>query len=304
MARISLTHRHRSLSLTLLNKLIFSRFKYPLFVTEFQLVVAMALLYILGEVSTKLGVLTFIPPVDLDGAIAMKILPVTLLFVSMLSSTNYCLKHVDISFYQQILRSLVIPFNILISYLLLGVLPSFNASTCSIVVMVGFALGTVTELNFSHEGFIFGIFSSIMVACYSTSVKKILPVVGNSTWRLMHYTTFLGILALAPMVYISGELKGALSSGAMESRMFWLMMTNAAVVGFLINLAYFALIKYGSPLTTHISGCAKTALQTVLSVIIFGNRVSFWNSVGIAITLLGSSAYSLERFLEVRQKKP
>ena len=31
----------------------------------------------------------------------------------------------------------------------------------------------------------------------------------------------------------------------------------AGDAGFMINLAYFALIKFGSPLTTHISGCTK-----------------------------------------------
>jgi len=55
---------------------------------------------------------------------------------------------------------------------------------------------------------------------------------------------------------------------------FWLSMTQAGVLGFLINLAYFALIKHGSPLTTHIANCAKSAMQTGLGVLLFGNRVT------------------------------
>ena len=35
------------------------------------------------------------------------------------------------------------------------------------------------------------------------------------------------------------------------------LVTISLAAGFMINLAYFALIKFGSPLTTHVSGCTK-----------------------------------------------
>lgn len=75
----------------------------------------------------------------------------------------------------QVLRSTVIPFNIILNYLLLDILPSAYASMCCLIVVSGFVLGSITELNFSAEGFAYGIISSILVALYSSSVKKILP---------------------------------------------------------------------------------------------------------------------------------
>ena len=177
-----------SLTLTLMNKFIFSEFQYPLFVTEFQLLVSLVLLVFFGEVSRWTGLLSVVPPLSLEWSKMLTIAPVTLLFVSMLSMTNYCLRHVDIGFYQ-VLRSTVIPFNIVLSYMLLGILPSAYASVCCVVVASGFILGSLTELNFSREGFGYGITSAILVALYSSSVKKVLPAVGNNTWQLMHYTT-------------------------------------------------------------------------------------------------------------------
>jgi hypothetical protein len=38
--------------------------------------------------------------------------------------------------------------------------------------------------------------------------------------------------------------------------------------------------QFGSPLTTHISGCSKTALQTLLGILIFKNKVSALNIAG------------------------
>lgn len=291
-----------SLTLTLMNKLIFSQFQFPLFVTEFQLIVSMAMLVVLGEISRWTGLLSFVPPVEFELSKARAVAPVTVLFVTMLSFTNYCLRHVDIGFYQ-VLRSTVIPFNIMLNFLLLKIVPSAYAASCCVIVVSGFVLGSVTELNFSHEGFVFGIISAFLVALYSSSVKKVLPVVQNNTWKLMHYTTLQGILLLGPAVFVSGEWEGAMHATDILSPTFWVFMFQAAVAGFMINLAYFALIKFGSPLTTHISGCSKTALQTLLGILIFNNKVSPLNMAGIALTLVGSTLYSMEKYLSPLIKK-
>ena len=61
--------------------------------------------------------------------------------------------------------------------------------------------------------------------------------------------------------------------------------------------------RHGSPLTTHIAACAKSALQTALSVVIFRNPVTAANAVGILLTLAGSAMYSLDRFLSIERGK-
>lgn len=94
-------------------------------------------------------------------------------------------------------------------------------------------------------------------------------------------------------VPLPGE--AAAVASAVKSPTLIINMSVAGLFGFLINLAYFALIKFASPLSTHISGCVKAALQTVLGVIIFGNKVMLANGIGIGLTIVGSVIYSLER---------
>lgn len=141
------------------------------------------------------------------------------------------------------------------------------------------------------------------MALYSTYVKKVLPCVDGSTWRLMNYTTILSVLLLLPCVVVSQELASALQSPLWSSGYFWLTMTEAAMLGFLINLAYFALIKHGSPLTTHIANCSKSALQTLLGVLLFGNKLTGVNIMGIVLTILGSSLYSMDRYYSLEAAK-
>ena len=65
-----------------------------------QLIVSMVLLLVLGELSSATGAVAFIPRVEIEMKKSLLIAPVTCLFVTMLSFTRYCLRHVDIGFYQ------------------------------------------------------------------------------------------------------------------------------------------------------------------------------------------------------------
>jgi GDP-fucose transporter C1 len=274
---------------------IFFDFHFPIVVTIYQLCVSMVLLAVFGGAGRYVHALSYIPPVSYDAGLLTKLTPLAGLYVAMLALTNYCLRHVDITFYQ-ILRSLVIPMNLVFSLALTGRVPTRWTLGCCAVVVAGFLLGSITELKFSTEGLAFGVLSSASVALYSLASKRALDEVGRSTFRLMHYTTLVGLLLLLPVVALSGELPGVLASPQLASRSFWALNTAAAVCGFMINVAFFSLINSSSPLTTHIAGCAKSALQAWLSVLIFGNAVTPLNALGIVLTLVGSFVYSLEGY--------
>ena len=126
-----------SLTLTLMNKLIFSQFQFPLVVTEFQvqcpvpgsaliriickhdaccillmppwgfnhacvyilqLVVSLAMLAVLGEVSSFTGLRTFVPPVRIEMGLSLQILPVrtspcACMNTRMFESATCCVDH-------------------------------------------------------------------------------------------------------------------------------------------------------------------------------------------------------------------
>lgn len=71
-------------------------------------------------------------------------MPVAILFTSMVSTNNLCLKYVPVSFYY-IGRSLTTVFNVLLSYALLGQTSSFNCIACCAIIVGGFWLGVDQE---------------------------------------------------------------------------------------------------------------------------------------------------------------
>ncbi|CAG8682172.1 14078_t:CDS:2, partial [Acaulospora morrowiae] len=284
-----------SLSAVFLNKYILSsseyKFPFPLFVTWFQLVVALFILLVWGTLGQRFQSFSIIPPYELDMEVARKIAPLTFMYVMMLTFNNMCLQYVEVTFYQ-VARSLTIIFNIAFTYVLLGFKTSFSALICCGIVFLGFVVGSYGEINFSWEGIIYGVASSMFVALYGIYVKKTLIYVDNNQWRLLHYNTSLSIILLFPLVLFAGELQEIAKVYFLGEMSFWILMIFTGITGFIINIAMFLQIKFTTPLTNTISGTAKACFQTALAAWFFQNEISFMNGTGIFLALLGSALYS------------
>ena len=122
-----------------------------------------------------------VPQYEFEWSLAKKIMPLTAIYVGMLTMNNLCLQYVEITFYQ-VARSLSIPFNIAFTYLLLKRSTSGPAIIACMIMFVGFIMGSVGEMNFTWEGIIFGVGSSIFVALYGIWVKKALRHVNDNQW--------------------------------------------------------------------------------------------------------------------------
>ncbi|KAI9029361.1 triose-phosphate transporter family-domain-containing protein [Hyaloraphidium curvatum] len=293
-----------SLAVVFLNKFILSygdyKFPYPLFVTWYQLAVALLLLLVWGHLGKSYTALSLVPPFEFNLDIARRVAPLTFIYVMMLALNNLCLQYVEVTFYQ-VARSLTIIFNIILTYTILGTTTSSQAIAACAVVFAGFIIGSAGEINFSWAGIFFGVGSSLFVALYGIYVKKTLAVVDNNQWRLLHYNTALSIFFLAPLVFLAGEVTDILRNvNFLGSMTFWSVMTVTGVTGFLINISTFLQIKYTSPLTNTISGTAKACVQTILGGFIFRNPISLMNGFGIFLSLAGSTYYSWVRFKEMK----
>ncbi|KAF9348785.1 hypothetical protein BGX26_012822 [Mortierella sp. AD094] len=295
-----------SLSVVFLNKAILSnsenKFPFPLFVTLFQLVVALVLLVVSGHLGKRNRLLSMVPPFEFDLDIARSVAPLSVVYVLMLTLNNLCLQLVEVTFYQ-VARSLSIFFNILFTYLMLRQGTSVGAMISCSVVVLGFFVGSYGETNFSWPGLLAGVGSSIFVALYGIYVKKTLSIVDNNQWRLLHYNTLISIFLLTPIVLFSGEL-GEMWREVyfLDDLGFWMLMSFTGVMGFMINTAMFLQIKYTTALTNTISGTAKSCVQTLMAMVFYQNPISAMNGFGIFLSLLGSGMYSWVRYAEMQRK--
>jgi GDP-fucose transporter C1 len=94
-----------------------------------------------------------------------QVLPLSIIFVAMITFNNLCLKYVGVSFYY-IGRSLTTVFNVATTYVVLGEKTSIRAVICCAIIIVGFWLGVDQEGETGERrcsGFVDVMISSISI---------------------------------------------------------------------------------------------------------------------------------------------
>jgi GDP-fucose transporter C1 len=310
IASVVATYWFVSISMVYLNKVLMSSdgvsISAPLFITWYQCVVTAIICWFAGKVADIMQKRadTTLPLVDSDDSnaskghrgksffsqfpkaeyklsIGQKILPLSIIFVGMITFNNLCLKWVEVSFYN-VARSLTIVFNVVLSYAMLGSSTSLKTMFCLGIVILGFFMGANGEVNFSFIGTMFGICSSLFVSLNSIYTKKVLPAVDNDHWKLTFYNNINAIILFIPlMAYYEADVIMAAIGVQLVSPMFWAAMTVAGFFGFSIGIVTVLQIKATSPLSHNISGTAKAAVQSMLAFYIWKNPATIMGVAGM-----------------------
>lgn len=293
-----------SISMVFLNKYLLSsddlKLDAPLFVTWYQCVVTVAICIGLSYLSQMFPNQVSFPKVDFDLKTCRSTLPLSIVFVAMISFNNLCLKFVGVAFYY-VGRSLTTVFNVAFSYFVLKQTTSWKAMACCGVIIFGFFMGVDQEKvagSLSVMGVVFGVLASASVAMNSIFTKKVLPLVDNNIWRLTLYNNINASFLFLPLMALFGEAPEVIYFPKLADPVFWFYMTLGGIFGFAIGYVTGLQIKFTSPLTHNISGTAKACAQTVIACMYFGDVKStlWWTSN--AVVLGGSAGYT-----EVRRRE-
>jgi len=298
-----------SITLVFVNKSLLSgseKLDAPLFVTCYQCVVTVIACYALRAAARAAPHRFSFPSLELDINIIKQVLPLSIIFVGMITFNNLCLKNVGVSFYY-IGRSLTTVFNVLLTYFILGQKTSLSAIACCGAIVGGFYLGVDQEDasgSFSLSGTIYGILASLFVSLFSIFTKKVLPVVDGNIWALTFYNNVNACVLFVPLMLVFGEIPIVTNFQHLTSSNFWFMMTLGGIFGFAIGYVTGLQIKVTSPLTHNISGTAKAAAQTVLATHWFNETKSALWWLSNMVVLGGSLAYARVRQLEMKNNTP
>eukprot|EP00551_Chaetoceros_affinis_P010763 CAMPEP_0203675668 /NCGR_PEP_ID=MMETSP0090-20130426/21672_1 /ASSEMBLY_ACC=CAM_ASM_001088 /TAXON_ID=426623 /ORGANISM="Chaetoceros affinis, Strain CCMP159" /LENGTH=360 /DNA_ID=CAMNT_0050541955 /DNA_START=214 /DNA_END=1296 /DNA_ORIENTATION=+ len=244
------------------------------------------------------GFISQFPKATYKPSIALRIFPLSLIFVGMITFNNLCLSHVQVSFYN-VARSLTIVFNIFLSWMILGIRSSVKTVSCLIIVIFGFYIGCQGELNYSTIGTNCGVISSLFVSLNSIYTKKILPIVDDNHWKLTFYNNMNACMILFPFVYyyeMDFVLLGHVEQ--LNSGSFWLMITFAGCLGFMIGIVTVLQIKATSPLCHNFSGTGKALVQSMAAFYIWKNEPTAYGVAGIFVVLGGSLLYTYVKMNE------
>ncbi|KAK6751654.1 hypothetical protein RB195_003209 [Necator americanus] len=297
-----------SIGLVFLNKYLLSsddlKLNAPLFVTWYQCVVTVVLCFSLSFISKTFPNIVNFPRMTLDAKISREVLPLSVVFVGMISFNNLCLKYVGVSFYY-VGRCLTTVFNVICTYLILGQKTSARAIGCCFVIIAGFLLGVDQEDasgSLSVIGVVFGVLASLCVALNAIYTQSTLPIVGDSIWRLTMYNNLNAMVLFLPLMLFSGELGEVMFFPRLFNVTFWMWMSLSGIFGFMMGYVTGWQIQATSALTHNISGTAKAAAQTVMAVIYFSEIKTFMWWASNVIVLFGSAAYTYVKKQEMDKK--
>ncbi|KAJ6234373.1 nucleotide sugar transporter family [Anaeramoeba flamelloides] len=297
-----------SISMVFMNKFLLSNSEEkpsPFLMTWIQILGTVFICWVMGEINKKHETLIKMPPYEFKLERVKQILPVTLVFISMIINGNYCLQHVRASFFM-IARSLHILFTVTFSYRLFHIMPSRNVLSACIVVTIGYIIGNVGEIDFTWKGLIFGVLASIFSAAYPISIKLKLNKPNQKVplftkEELMMYNNSLSAIILIPFLLFTGDLKPE------KIRLFLTFQFAGKLffsifLSFLMSFAMVLQIKNVSPLTHMIVGSFKGAIQTILAGLLWSNKFTGLNLFGNFLTIFGSFLYSFFTDKEKKEK--
>lgn len=296
-----------SISMVFVNKHLLSdksvNLNAPLFITFYQCcfsALLCALLSTLTDVNPRF--FTF-PDMSIHPQTMKSVMPLSIVFVAMITFNNLCLKYVGVAFYF-VGRSLTTVFNVILSYVILSQKTSVPAIICCIVIILGFFLGVDQEGDsgtFSMQGVVYGILASLFVSLNSIYTKRVLPSVDNSIWLLTFYNNINAILLFLPLIVLTGEVHELLAYPQLGNLVFWSIMSVSGLFGFLIGYITGLQIQVTSPLTHNISGTAKACAQTVLGVVWYNEFKTMMWWFSNALVIFGSCAYTRVKQLEMKK---
>lgn len=243
-----------------------------------------------------------VPPLDID--IAKKLLPYVTVGMTGLIFNTLCLAGVDASFFQ-IARGLLLPSTIVLSAFTTRTRPKFLVLLAAFIISTGYFLGlspssySVTAVSFETRlrPLIYGSLSSLLLALHAVLMKSAHHHVGaeNSVVKLMYYSNLMSAMILLPFTILNGEFSALfihLQGGGVAWKTFASGCVVTGVFGFLLGVANLLSVKVTSPVTHMVSSAAKSVLQTVLGVYIFGEVITIERGTSIFIITIGALFYS------------
>lgn len=289
-----------SISMVLINRALLRNNGYPITFLWIQLVVAAALLKLSNSIAGT--------PVIKKGSWDdfKHVYPLILLNVLGLILNTLCLTQVDAIIYQ-IARSLVLPFTVMLTPLLLGERVTMSVLIACSIICAGFLMASLGEcmvegaggnMSLSPFGIMLGVASSLTTAVQSFIIKMMLgrpdSAMGgylNGAFTLVYANNLYSSLLLLPIVLVETiPATRGLSDFPFKNILVGGLVSG--IMGLLINLASFLQIHVTSPMSHTVSSAARGVLQFMAASLLLNEEVTNIRVSSTIIISIGTILYT------------
>ena len=202
------------------------------------------------------------------------------------------LKYVAVSFTETVKSSAPF-FTVLFARLILGERTSMMVNLSLIPVVGGLALCSATELSFTYIGFFAAVANNCIDCVQNVFSKKLLSTHYNYT-NLQFYTSAAALVFQLPLILYWHAGSWWRSEHAWDPWLAFVLLLNGIAFHMQSVMAY-AVMGLISPVSQSVANTLKRALLIWLSILYFGNPVTWLSAVGTALCIGGVFSYNHAR---------
>ena len=272
------------------NKAVFTnlKFKYPIALTTIHYIVT----WIGVESLRRLEFYKQVPysrmplnDFDIAACIALAVVGVPL--------NNLSLRLNGVGTYQ-LLKLLVTPGICILNYLILKELISLKRSLILVLVCVGIAIATMSDLELRLYGLVVALIFVPVAAIYKVQFKRVL--IKFDMLSVLHrvYPPSIVIMIVLSLLFDPPGL--IMTYEYTFSKVIQIIISGVLACG--ISLSSFHIVYIFSPLTHQILGLLKVSLTILGGWLIFSKEITQYQMLGSLIAVGGISWYTYETMLE------
>ncbi|KAL4722732.1 hypothetical protein ACLX1H_009967 [Fusarium chlamydosporum] len=264
-------------------------FRYPIILTTWHLVFATIATQLLARTTSLLDSRHALP---LSRRLYIRtILPIGILYSASLVFSNIVYLYLSVSFIQM-LKSTGPVFTLIASWLWGVAQPDSKTFGIIMIIVVGVAIASFGEIEFSVWGFIFQMCGTIAEAVRVVMIQVMLSAEG------LRMDPLVGLYYYAPVCTIMNMVVVFFSEGPRfqwedAAKAGYGMLFANAFLAFMLNIISVFLIGKTSGLVMTLSGILKSILLVAASVIIWNTQISLLQTLGYSIALMGLVLYSV-----------
>mmetsp|Transcript_26813 Transcript_26813/g.60613 ORF Transcript_26813/g.60613 Transcript_26813/m.60613 type:complete len:333 (-) Transcript_26813:323-1321(-) len=204
------------------------------------------------------------------------------------------LKFVAVSFTETVKSSAPF-FTVIFARMLLKEHTSWQVNLALVPVVCGLALCSATELSFTAIGFFAAVFNNCIDCVQNVFSKKLLSTHYNYV-NLQFYTSAAALVVQLPLLLHRPDwlrTESETSTGITTELMGYLLLNGAFF--HMQSVAAYGVMGLISPVSQSVANTLKRALLIWLSILYFGNPISWMSGLGTLVVLGGVFAYNHAR---------
>ncbi|KAH8673660.1 triose-phosphate transporter family-domain-containing protein [Xylariales sp. PMI_506] len=266
-------------------------FQYPIILTTIHLTVATVLTQVLARCTPLLNSRF---STKITGRIYLRaILPIGLMYTLSLLLSNLTYLHLSVPFIQM-LKAFAPVSTLFLSFFLGLSNPKVSVLYNVLVIGFGVLLSSLGEVRFSWIGFGYQMGGTVAESIRLLMIQALLSE-GEGGLKM---NPLVGLYYYAPVCAV---LNGAVAFfaevptfnwGDLE-RVGWSVLLLNGVIAFMLNVSSVFLIGRTSALAMNLTGILKSILLVAVSMLIWQTTITFLQTIGYGIALLGMCYYSL-----------